>query len=150
MTEPQDKAEAKWVEKHTEHEYRKTATIKAVQFDGSMCMIEKFNITPPMPFDPAYTMPTKEGEMELGISDWIATGVEGEHWAIRNTVFKETYERVINQEACKYCHEGFTPLDHGPTATGLLVGKNGLLILQTEISDVHYCPMCGRKLGDTD
>lgn len=115
MTEPQDKAEANWVEKHTEHEYRKTATIKAVQFDGSMCLIEKFNITPPMP--------TKEGDTELGISDWIATGVEGEHWAIRNAVFKETYERVEEQKSCEFCHEELTSIDSHPFPDTLLVRK---------------------------
>lgn len=48
-------------------EYRKTATIKAEQFDGSKEMIEKYSITPPMPLDPDYTINTLEGDMVLGV-----------------------------------------------------------------------------------
>ena len=75
-------------------EYRKTATIKAEQFDGSDEMIEKYSITPPMPLDPDYTINTLEGDMVLGVGDWIATGVEGENWAIADEIFKKTYEEV--------------------------------------------------------
>ena len=76
-------------------EYRKTATIKAEQFDGSDEMVEKYNITPPMPLDPDYTINTLEGGMVLGVDDWIATGVEGENWAIADEIFKKTYEEVM-------------------------------------------------------
>ncbi|MGQ2358356.1 hypothetical protein [Pediococcus pentosaceus] len=75
-------------------EYRKTATIKAEQFDGSDEMVKKYNITPPMPLDPDYTINTLEGDMVLGVGDWIATGVEGEHWAIADEIFNKTYEEV--------------------------------------------------------
>lgn len=75
-------------------EYRKTATIKAEQFDGSDEMVKKYNITPPMPLDPDYTINTLEGDMVLGVGDWIATGVEGEYWAIADEIFKKTYEEV--------------------------------------------------------
>ena len=71
--------------------YRKTATIKAEQFNGSDKMVEKYNITPPMPLDPDYTINTLEGDMVLGVGDWIATGVNGEHWPIADDVFKKTY-----------------------------------------------------------
>lgn len=74
--------------------YRKTTTIKAEQFDGSDEMIEKYNITPPMPLDPDYTINTLEGDMALGIGDWVATGVNGEHWAISDDVFKKTYAEL--------------------------------------------------------
>ena len=75
-------------------EYRKTATIKAEQFDGSDEMVKKYSIMPPMPLDPDYTINTLEGDMVLGVGDWIATGVEGEHWAISDEIFKKTYEEV--------------------------------------------------------
>ena len=71
--------------------YRKTATIKAEQFDGSDEMAKKYNVTPPMPLDPDYTIKTLEGDMVLGVDDWIATGVNGEHWPIADDVFKKTY-----------------------------------------------------------
>lgn len=74
--------------------YRKTTTIKAEQFDGSDEMIEKYNITPPMPLDPDYTINTLEGDMALGIGDWVATGVNGENWAISDDVFKKTYAEL--------------------------------------------------------
>ncbi len=74
--------------------YRKTATIKAEQFDGSNKMIEKYNITPPMPLDPDYTINTLEGDMVLGVGDWVATGIDGEHWPIADDIFKKTYVEV--------------------------------------------------------
>lgn len=74
--------------------YRKTATIKAEQFDGSDKMVKKYNITPPMPLDPDYTINTLEGDMVLGVGDWIATGVNGENWAISDDVFKKTYAEL--------------------------------------------------------
>lgn len=76
--------------------YRKTATIKAEQFDGSDEMIKKYNITPPMPLDPDYTIKTLEGDMVLGVGDWVATGVNGEHWPITDDVFKKTYEILLS------------------------------------------------------
>lgn len=41
-----------------------------------------------------YFIDTLEGRMRLSIGDWIATGVNGEHWAIADDVFKETYAEV--------------------------------------------------------
>lgn len=32
--------------------------------------------------------------MVLHIGDYIATGVEGEHWAVAKDIFEKTYERV--------------------------------------------------------
>jgi len=72
--------------------YYKTAAINVEQFDGSDEMIEKYNITPPMPLDPDYTINTLEGDMVLGVGDWIATGVNGEHWVIQSEIFNATYE----------------------------------------------------------
>lgn len=72
--------------------YRKTATIKAKQFDGSNEMIDKYHIE----IDDAYKVPFRiealEGWIGIESGDWIATGVEGEHWAIKDSIFKETYE----------------------------------------------------------
>ena len=74
--------------------YRKTATIKAEQFDGSDEMIEKYNITPPMPLDPDYTINTLEGDMVIGVGDWVATGLNGEQWPISDDVFRKTYAEL--------------------------------------------------------
>ncbi|WP_286102939.1 hypothetical protein [Pediococcus pentosaceus] len=83
-------------------EYRKTATIKAEQFDGSEEMIKKYGIIKEAfvidgwgtTDDYQYCIKTLEGDLVVGIGDWIATGVEGEHWAIADEIFKKTYEEV--------------------------------------------------------
>lgn len=79
--------------------YRKTALIEAEQYIGSPAQVIEYNIVeiPPVigtdkPYE--YFIPTLEGPMELHAGDWIATGVNGEHWAIADDVFKETYEPV--------------------------------------------------------
>ncbi|WP_323058330.1 hypothetical protein [Limosilactobacillus reuteri] len=79
------------------HEYRKTATIKAEQFDGSKEMMERYGIheanVPAMVTDLNLYLPTKEGNMVIKQGDWIATGIDGEHWAIDKDIFERTYER---------------------------------------------------------
>lgn len=77
-------------------EYRKTATIKAEQFDGSKEMMDKYHLIERVwsAGIHEYLIDTKEGLMELWVGDWIATGVEGENWAIDNEIFKKTYEEV--------------------------------------------------------
>lgn len=90
--------------------YRKTVAIKAEQFTGSGKQMNDYHIC----FDygkghnheiKKYYLPTKEGQMVFHKGDWIATGVEGEHWAIKNSVFKKTYEPVQDTD-CPYCHPG--------------------------------------------
>lgn len=39
-------------------------------------------------------LPTKEGDMRINLGDWIATGEKGEHWAIKDDIFRLTYELV--------------------------------------------------------
>lgn len=76
--------------------YRKTATIKAEQFDGSDEMIERYD----MGFQLAPNgkggaiIKTLEGDLLVHVGDWIATGVNGEQWAIKNDVFKKTYAEL--------------------------------------------------------
>ena len=78
--------------------YRKTATIQAEQFDGSVRMIIKYSIGVPrgayVEEWPMNTLMTLEGPMELNIGDWIVTGVKGEHWSIQDKAFNATYELV--------------------------------------------------------
>lgn len=82
--------------------YRKVATIKAEQFDGSDEMIEKYRINTDVEYylDESddivdrvvpYEIETLEGDLEVNLGDWIATGVNGEHWAIADDIFKKTY-----------------------------------------------------------
>lgn len=83
-------------------EYRKTATIKAERFDGSEEMMNKYQLIDGRDafrfnshIDPEKVyIVTLEGNFKINTSDWIATGVEGEHWAIADEIFKKTYEEV--------------------------------------------------------
>lgn len=82
------------------HEYRKKTTIKAERFDGTSEMKKRYNIIDKAALanfyqGSRYELPTKEGLMGINaIGDWIATGIDGEHWVIADDIFKRTYERV--------------------------------------------------------
>ncbi|MFQ9706115.1 MAG: hypothetical protein ACLRX6_03375 [Limosilactobacillus pontis] len=78
-------------------EYRKKTTIKAEQFDlndidSSCAMCKKYHIITPQ--NEHFLLPTKEGNMVLHGGDWIATGIDGEHWAIADDIFRRIYEEV--------------------------------------------------------
>jgi len=73
-------------------EYRKISTIKAEQFDGSDEMIEKYNVD--VDGIGSCALPTLEGMLKFNVGDWIATGVNGEHRAIKDDIFNKTYEVV--------------------------------------------------------
>ena len=79
------------------HKYRKKVTIKAEQFDGSTKQIARYkvHIVGPTSWGDAsyFLLPTKEGNMKLNVGDYIATGIDGEHWAIADDIFRWTYER---------------------------------------------------------
>ena len=80
------------------HKYRKTATIMAEQFDGSVDMMREDDIKADPEGHyfggfPLFTLPTKEGKMTIHEGEWIATGIDGEHWAIAPDIFVKTYER---------------------------------------------------------
>lgn len=84
--------------------YRKTATIQAEQFDGSAEMIERYAIEHVETAFPTklndlghaktFYLDNLEGALIVNIGDWIATGVQGEHWAIADDVFKASYVEV--------------------------------------------------------
>lgn len=92
--------------------YRKTATIKAEQFDPDK------GIIPNGVFDKAFESTTSdmlrqmaeralngkpvtnwhvatlEGDLKVASGDWIATGVNGEHWPIADDIFRKTYAEL--------------------------------------------------------
>ncbi|MEK2460703.1 DUF1642 domain-containing protein [Lactiplantibacillus plantarum] len=81
--------------------YRKTDTIKAEQFDCSDDMFNRYglidrggHVVDSLHVDNMCFIPTLEGQMKINLHDWIATGVNGEHWAIANDVFKKTYAEL--------------------------------------------------------
>lgn len=74
--------------------YRKTTTIKAEQFDGSNEMADKYRIKYDEAFMGSFGIETLEGWIEIKACDWIATGVNGEHWLISDNVFRKTYDEL--------------------------------------------------------
>lgn len=80
--------------------YRKTALIEAEQFDGSEKMIKKYDLRYNREAslyedrEIGWVISTLEGDIEVHVNDWIATGVNGEHWAIADDVFKKTYAKL--------------------------------------------------------
>lgn len=72
----------------------KNYSIKAERFDGSTAMVKKYQLIRPIPREPHYRLTTPEGITSFDIGDWIATGVEGEHWLIADAVFKQTYAEL--------------------------------------------------------
>ncbi|MDN7060894.1 DUF1642 domain-containing protein [Lactiplantibacillus plantarum] len=102
--------------------YRKTDTIKAEQFNPANGVIPEGvfdkdfeyttrdmiaqmmnNISTGVPVH-NWHVKTLEGDLEVKPGDWVATGVNGEHWAIKNDVFKKTYAElpVIPEMVSKY------------------------------------------------
>ena len=79
------------------HKYRKTALIEAEQFDGSTKQIARYKVhivgLTSWGDTSYFLLPTKEGNMRLNTGDYIATGIDGEHWAIAPEIFEKTYER---------------------------------------------------------
>lgn len=41
-----------------------------------------------------FIIQSREGDMRLHDGDWIATGIKGEHWAIADEIFKQTYQKL--------------------------------------------------------
>lgn len=81
------------------HEYRKKTTIKAEQFDGSVGMKKKYHIVDKATFsnvpyhEDRWSLPVRYGFATVWLGDWIATGIDGEHWIIPDEIFQRTYER---------------------------------------------------------
>ncbi|KYK53598.1 hypothetical protein AYO51_15900 [Lactiplantibacillus plantarum] len=85
--------------------YRKQP-IEAEQFDGSNEMVDEYDIeVVEGDYADDYSMPEAgpatyfryfmpSGYNEIYVGDWIATGVNGEHWPIKNDVFKKTYAEL--------------------------------------------------------
>ena len=86
--------------------YRKTTTINAEEFDGSNEMAKRYgaelysnsgyeyDAVEGEPDGDGYVLITLEGELLIRTGDWIATGINGEHWPIANDVFKKTYAEL--------------------------------------------------------
>ncbi|MDV2621955.1 hypothetical protein [Pediococcus acidilactici] len=71
-------------------EYRKTATIKAEQFDGSEEMFDKYDIRRD-PFSKKFEFCTPCMDYQLDVGDWII--IDG-YYVLSDEIFKKTYEEV--------------------------------------------------------
>ena len=86
--------------------YIKTTTTEFEQLDGWQKTFEKYEIRIESADDLSeavldelvprgrYFLKTLEGELECHIGDWIATGVNGEHWPVKDEIFKKTYKKL--------------------------------------------------------
>jgi hypothetical protein len=55
-----------------------------------------------------FVISTKEGDMKIHDGDWIATGVNGEHWPVKDEIFKRTYKKLpLIPECVNYAIEWF-------------------------------------------
>lgn len=98
--------------------YRKTATIKAEQFDGSAEMVDKYDIevvegdyaedysmpeAGPAPYA-RYFLTRFDLAKGISVGDWIVTDINGKRWPITDEIFKKTYAElpVIPQYVADY------------------------------------------------
>jgi len=76
--------------------YRKTALIEATQWwqMGDHPAVVIRDASEASTQMPQAWCPTLEGGHIVTPGDWIATGVNGEHWPIKPDIFAKTYEEV--------------------------------------------------------
>ena len=91
--------------------YIKTGTTEFEQFDGSDEMMDKYVIEE-WPYEMArpdysdnyFVIKTLEGNVFFAVGDWIATGVNGEQWAVKDEIFQKTYKKlpVLNKGMARW------------------------------------------------
>ena len=91
----------------TAHKYYKRGLVTAEQFDGTNVMADKYGLGPSLEHPESsmwWAINTLEGQLTVKPGDWIATGVNGEHWPIADDIFRKTYAElpVIPQAVGEY------------------------------------------------
>lgn len=81
-----------------------------------------------------YMIPTLEGNMVIHPTDWIATGAEGEHWPVKDEIFKKTYKKLPKltrpvSRYLEYCKEHWNLNDAFLNAEYLVSDKDGAVQL---------------------
>jgi hypothetical protein len=84
---------------------KKPIAVEAYEWDGTVPFNRdngfspSFNFTLSSVFEEAaeYTLNTAEGPMKIVRGSFIVRGPAGEYWAVRNDIFKNTYEKVNNE-----------------------------------------------------
>jgi len=81
--------------------YIKTAVTEAEQSDGSQQLVDKYEILVGSTMFNGYVgepslcyIQTLEGNLRIHVGDWIATGINGERWAVADEIFKQTYSKL--------------------------------------------------------
>lgn len=78
------------------HTYRKTATVKAIQFTGQsipgVCTGECLPGSGGYAKDASPHIHGLEGDHSVSMWDWILTGIKGEKWVCKPDIFAATYE----------------------------------------------------------
>ena len=69
--------------------YRKIATVEAEQFFPLKNKIPAGVLSSG---SGDWVIDTLEGRMTVKSGDWICTGIDGEKWAIKDDIFRRTYE----------------------------------------------------------
>ncbi|MEE6667662.1 hypothetical protein PS423_09735 [Pediococcus acidilactici] len=87
--------------------YRKTATIKAEQFDGSQKMIEEYHINTDVQYSNfnsiglmetvniPFELSMSDKNYELNVGDWIVMDTVNGFDVIADDIFRKTYEEVM-------------------------------------------------------
>jgi hypothetical protein len=110
--------------------YIKTGTTEFEQFNGSDEMMDKYVIEE-WPYN-YFVIKTLEGNVFFAIGDWIATGVNGEHWPVKDEIFQKTYKKLPKltrpvSRYLEYCKEHWNLNDAFLNAEYLVPNNNGAL-----------------------
>lgn len=77
---------------------KKPIVVKAVQIKDLDHLVDlSNNHNAPILFDQelrSTQVSTLEGRMDINIGDWLVVGVDGEHYPVKDHIFKKTYEPV--------------------------------------------------------
>lgn len=99
----------------TAHKYYKRGLVTAEQLDGTNVMADKYGLGPSLKHPESsmwWAINTLEGQLTVQPGDWIATGVNGEHWPIADDIFRKTYAPLpVIPQAVAYAIEWFQQND---------------------------------------
>ncbi len=122
--------------------YIKTGTTEFEQFDLSKKMSEKYDIEHYRngydaggTYTYGHRIQTLEGAMEVHLGDWIATGVNGEHWPVKDDIFQKTYKKLPKltrpvSQYLEFCKAHWNLNDAFLNAEYLVPSNNGNEVLE--------------------
>jgi len=81
---------------------KKPVVIEAVQWEGSRQSWDAILAMGKIPWSPGemgtdtFKIETLEGDYTASKDDWIIQGVQGEFYPVKNDIFLETYDKVVD------------------------------------------------------